>query len=68
MLSGHSILEFRMCNVGLGKEGAEFAQRLANLLGCRVKVFTEEIHPYGGQYRTRILPAKYEIYEPNLEK
>ena len=43
MLSTHAILELRMCSVGEKKNedenGPEFAQKLANLLGCRVKVY-----------------------------
>ena len=52
MLSSHSMIEFRMCNVGAKGKGAhengpEFAQKLANLLGCRVKVYLEPVNPYG---------------------
>ncbi len=74
MLSSHSMIEFRMCNVGAKGEGAhengpEFAQKLANLLGCRVKVYLEPVNPYGwsnikggkGNFGRR---AEYEIYAP----
>ena len=80
MLSSHSIIEFRMCNVG-GKggkgdeNGPEFAQRLANLLGCRAKVYLEPVNPYGwrpiaDKEDKKIMPgnfgrqAEYEIYAP----
>ena len=41
-----------MCSVGVKGEkadenGPEFAQKLANLLGCRVKVYLEPVSPYG---------------------
>ena len=74
MLSSHSMIEFRMCNVGAKGKGAhengpEFAQKLANLLGCRVKVYLEPVNPYGwsdikggkGNFGRR---AEYEIYAP----
>ena len=78
MLSHHAILELRMCDVGVkGKDedenGPVFAQKLANLLGCRVKVYLEPVNPYGWssrKERKKILPenfgrrAGYEIYAP----
>ncbi len=72
MLSDVAVVEFRMCDVGQnggkGKNGPEVAQKIANHLGCRVKVFTERINPYGGKDIWWFIPAKYDIYNPNLEK
>lgn len=72
MLSDDAVVEFRMCDVGQnggkGKNGPEVAQKIANHLGCRVKVFTEKINPYGGNDIWWFIPAKYDIYNPNLEK
>lgn len=74
MLSSHAILELRMCSVGAkGKgedeNGPEFAQKLANLLGCRVKVYLEPVNPYGwsnikGGKGNIGRWAGYEIYAP----
>ena len=73
MLSSHAILELRMCNVGsVGEQeeenGPVFAQKLANLLGRRIKVFTEKVNPYGGKHVFWFFPANYDIYAPDLEK
>ena len=80
MLSSHAILELRMCSVRVkGKDenenGPDFAQKLANLLGCRVKVYLEPVNPYGrkpivDKENKKIMPenfgqmAEYEIYAP----
>ena len=80
MLSSHSMIEFRMCNVGAKGKGAhengpEFAQKIANLLGCRVKVYLEPVSPYGlrptmDKEGKKFIPenfaqwAEYEIYAP----
>ena len=68
-----------MCSVGAKKDenenGPEFAQQLANLLGCRVKVYLEPVNPYGwrpiiDKENKKIMPenfgqwAEYEIYAP----
>ena len=73
MLSDNAVLEFRMCDVGLigedGKNGPAVAQKIANHLGCRVKVFTEKINPYGGKNNIFwFIPARHDIYKPKLEK
>ena len=71
MLSNHAMLELRMCNVGLagkgpGENGPVFAQKLANLLWCRVKVYLEPVNAYGLNPDNFFRPSKYEIYQPCL--
>ena len=68
MLSNHAMFELRMCNVGLagekpGENGPVFAQKLANLLWCRVKVYLEPVNAYGSNPENWFLPSKYEIGE-----
>ena len=43
LLSPHAIVEIRMCDVGSGDVGRIAGQKLADMLGCRVKVYEESV-------------------------
>ena len=43
LLSPYAIVEIRMCDVGSGDGGRIAGQKLADMLGCRVKVYEESV-------------------------
>ena len=73
LLSPHAIVEIRMCDVGTGNKGKIAGQKLADMLGCRVKVYEESVTAHGTRpwmkkepftFQNGLIGPKSRIYYP----